>query len=87
MRFWSHNRGVMPPEVQRQVFKRSFSTKGAGRGLGTYSMRLLTERYLCGEVSFTSHPTAGTTFVAVIPACGDHQTEAEQEGDVRSPRG
>lgn len=60
--FWVHNPGCMPRDVQLQVFQRSFSTKGPGRGLGTYSIKLLTERYLKGAVSFTSTPEAGTTF-------------------------
>lgn len=59
---WVHNPGCMPREVQLQIFQRSFSTKGQGRGLGTYSIKLLTERYLKGLVSFTSTPEAGTTF-------------------------
>jgi signal transduction histidine kinase len=60
--FWVHNPGFIPPQVQRQIFQRSFSTKGAGRGLGTYSIKLLTERYLKGQVSFVSSPDQGTTF-------------------------
>jgi signal transduction histidine kinase len=57
----------MPRDVQLQVFQRFFSTKGAGRGLGTYSIRLLTERYLKGNVSFTSSPEEGTTFRVCYP--------------------
>jgi len=60
--FWVHNPGVIPREVQLQIFQRSFSTKGAGRGLGAYCIKLLTERYLQGRVSFTSTPEKGTTF-------------------------
>lgn len=66
--FWVHNAGFMPREVQLQVFQRSFSTKGLGRGLGTYSVRLLTERYLKGSVSFTSSADLGTTFRVRCPA-------------------
>ncbi len=65
--FWVRNPAVMPPEVQMQVFQRSFSTKGAGRGLGAYSMRLLTERYLGGAVSFSSQEGQGTEFRARYP--------------------
>jgi hypothetical protein len=65
--FWVHNGGCMPREVQLQVFQRSFSTKGPGRGLGTYSIRLLTEKYLHGTVSFTSLPRKGTTFTVCFP--------------------
>jgi sensor histidine kinase regulating citrate/malate metabolism len=45
-----------------QLFQRSFSTKGTGRGLGTYSIRLLTENYLEGKVSFVSNEAEGTVF-------------------------
>lgn len=62
LEFWVHNQGCMPENVQLQIFQRSFSTKGAGRGLGTYSIKLLGERYLKGKVSFTSSPEDGTTF-------------------------
>jgi signal transduction histidine kinase len=64
--FHVHNPGFMPGESQLQVFRRSFSTKGRDRGLGTYSMKLLTE-YLQGEVSFTSSEEKGTLFVARYP--------------------
>ena len=62
-----HNEGVMPEPSQLQVFQRSFSTKGEGRGLGTYGSRLLAERYLQGEVSFSSTKAAGTTFTVSLP--------------------
>ena len=67
IRFWVHNMAVMPPAVQRQVFNRSFTTKGTGRGLGTYSVKLLTEQYLGGEVYFTSESGHGTRFVVSLP--------------------
>ncbi len=65
---WVHNPCAMSPEVQRQVFKRSFSTKGKGRGLGAYSMRLLAERYMGGSVGFRSSPEQGTVFWVRLPA-------------------
>ncbi len=60
--FWVKNSEVMPEEVKMQLFQRSFSTKGQGRGIGTYSIRLLTENYLNGKVSFISNKTDGTVF-------------------------
>jgi signal transduction histidine kinase len=65
--FTVHNPGVMPRSVQLQVFQRSFSSKGDGRGLGTYSMKLLTDRYLRGSIDFVSTPEQGTTFRAWYP--------------------
>jgi K+-sensing histidine kinase KdpD len=57
-----HNPGLMPKDVQQQVFQRSFSTKGTGRGLGTYSMKLLGEKFLKGKVFFESTAESGTVF-------------------------
>ena len=60
--FWVRNEAVMPESVRRQIFKRSFSTKGSDRGLGTYSIKLLAENYLGATVGFSSAETSGTTF-------------------------
>jgi len=65
--FWVCNEGCMPREVQLQVFQRSFSTKGAGRGLGTYSIKLLGEKYLGGNVTFSSSLDDGTVFRIRLP--------------------
>lgn len=65
--FWVHNPGAIPQDIQLQIFQRSFSTKGPGRGLGTYSLKLLGEVYLNGEVSFTSSEKQGTIFKIVLP--------------------
>ena len=63
-----NNPGVIPEEIRYLIFKRSFSTKQkTGRGIGTYSMRLLGEKYLGGHVDFTSNEETGTTFCIVIP--------------------
>lgn len=63
-----HNCNVIPPEVQLQLFQRSFSTKSSsGRGIGTYSMKLFGERYLKGKVSFRSCQDEGTTFIFALP--------------------
>jgi len=72
--FGVHNDGVIPDEVQLEIFKRSFSTKEKGRGLGTYSMKLLGERYLGGRVSFTSDVRDGTTFTIDLPLKNDPKT-------------
>jgi nitrogen-specific signal transduction histidine kinase len=67
VQFYIHNRAVIPRDVQLRIFKRSFSTKDPHRGLGTYSMKLLSERYLHGAVTFISSPELGTTFFATYP--------------------
>jgi signal transduction histidine kinase len=65
--FEVRNSAFMPRNVQLQVFQRSFSTKGRGRGLGSYSMKLLSERYLKGRISFTTSQEEGTCFTARYP--------------------
>ncbi|NBD38590.1 MAG: histidine kinase [Verrucomicrobia bacterium] len=62
-----NNARVMPRHVQLQIFNRSFSTKGSGRGIGTYSMKLLGESYLKGRVGFRCDPAFGTTFFIDLP--------------------
>lgn len=74
--FWMHNNAVMSEEVQCQLFKRAFSTKGEGRGMGTYSMKLFAERYLDGDITFTSAPGQGTIFTLRLPR---HLSEAPAE--------
>jgi signal transduction histidine kinase len=68
VRFSVHNPGFMPRIVQLQVFQRSFSTKGPGRGLGTYGMKLLAEKYLDGRVGFRTSKNGGTTFFLWCPS-------------------
>ncbi len=65
--FTVHNSIEMPRDVQLQIFQRSFSTKGVGRGIGTYSIKLFTEQYLGGKVWFESSETTGTTFFLALP--------------------
>lgn len=67
IQLWCHNEGYIPRPIQLQIFHRSFSTKDKGRGLGTYSVKLLAERYLGGTVSFDSSEKSGTTFTITLP--------------------
>lgn len=62
-----HNPAVMPEAVRLQLFTRFYSTKGPGRGLGTYSARLFTEEYLHGRLSVRSEAGFGTEFAIVLP--------------------
>lgn len=65
--FRVHNYGCIPRRVQHQIFQRSFSTKGADRGLGTHSIKLLCERYLKGRAGFWTSEGEGTTFFVRCP--------------------
>ena len=62
-----HNKSIIPQEVQVELFKRFYTTKGNGRGLGTYSMKLFGEKYLNGKVWFKSKKEKGTTFYIELP--------------------
>jgi len=62
-----HNPTYIEPVVQKQIFRRYFSTKGKDRGLGTWGMRVLAEQYLGGSVTFTSTQEQGTTFTLTLP--------------------
>lgn len=66
------NNSVMPPSVQLQMFQRSFSTKAKnGRGIGTYSVKLLIEQYLQGKIWFVSNEKEKTIFsIALNNFCG-----------------
>ncbi|TVR45808.1 MAG: sensor histidine kinase [Planctomycetota bacterium] len=64
------NPGEMNPQARLQVFRRSFTTKGgSGHGIGTWSVKLITERYLNGQVSFSSDD-GRVTFRVYLPAGG-----------------
>ncbi len=66
VRFWVRNPGYIEPRNQARIFDGSFSTKGRNRGLGTYSMLLLGERFLHGSVGFSTAPERGTTFYITL---------------------
>ncbi len=95
--FVVENPGVIPSEVAARVFERCFSTKACqGRGLGTFSAKLLGEQLLGGEVGFAPHGGTSTRFFIWIPeagacpaeepfrsafACGQPQEEAPEGAD------
>lgn len=60
--FSVHNDMVMPAEMKSKIFIYGNTTKGNGRGLGTYSMKLIGENYLKGRVWFRSEEDFGTEF-------------------------
>jgi len=68
--FSVHNQGYIAPDVQSRIFQQSFSTKGKGRGTGTFSMQLFAEKYLGGRIRFESNAAAGTTFTVYVPTDG-----------------
>lgn len=65
--FSVHNKQYIPEDIRLQLFHRSFSTKGNNRGLGTHSIKLITENYLRGKVTVQSNREGGTLFSIIIP--------------------
>jgi hypothetical protein len=65
--FQVHNNLEMDETVKHSIFRKTFSTKGMGRGVGTYSVKLFTEVYLSGKTWFTSTAETGTTFFVELP--------------------
>lgn len=61
-----NNPAPISDAVLKQIFQRSFTTKGVGRGLGTYSVKLFTEEYLRGKVSVMTNDTDGTTVFLIF---------------------
>lgn len=62
------NRQPIPEGIALRIFQRNFSTKdGVGRGVGTYSMKLIGEQILGGQISFTTSREKGTVFKFSLP--------------------
>ncbi len=75
VRFRVWNKQPIPEKVAMRVFQRYFSTKSeGGRGMGTFSMKLIGESLLKGEVSFTTSQEGGTVFELSLPYGTDHKT-------------
>uniref|UniRef100_UPI0032179A97 PAS domain-containing sensor histidine kinase n=1 Tax=uncultured Draconibacterium sp. TaxID=1573823 RepID=UPI0032179A97 len=64
--FSVNNKSYIPEPVLVNLFKRFYSTKGNGRGLGTYSMKLFGEKYLNGKIGVESSEEKGTTFYILL---------------------
>ncbi len=68
LEFTVWNSQPIPQEYQPRIFERNFSTKSeAGRGFGTYSMKLFAENHLGGRVGFHSSSRDGTEFRLTLP--------------------
>jgi K+-sensing histidine kinase KdpD len=62
------NKIVIPNDIKLRIFQKHFSTKNKeSRGLGTYSMKLLGEKFLEGKVYFESNNDVGTIFTFELP--------------------
>jgi len=64
--FYVFNEGVIPDQMQTEIFQKKLSTSDKGRNLGMYGMKLLGEQYLNGVVGFRSTPESGTRFFITL---------------------
>ncbi|MCF6188693.1 MAG: HAMP domain-containing histidine kinase, partial [Desulfobulbaceae bacterium] len=68
LRFTVWNRQIIPDNEKLRIFQRNFSTRPEeGRGLGTWSMKFFGEKFLGGQVGFTSSDPDGTLFFLTLP--------------------
>ncbi len=65
--FTVRDRGVIPEQIQSRVFQPPLSTGDAGKALRNYTVKLMTECYLRGQVRFESDPANGTCFFIYHP--------------------
>lgn len=66
--FFVWNAQEIPQEITNRIFQRNFSTKEqAGRGIGTFSMKLFGEEILGGQISFSTSKKDGTIFKYAYP--------------------
>jgi hypothetical protein len=61
------NAGVIPDKSRLAMLNPPCSTKGAGRGVGTYPVELFAEEHPNGQVSFIPDELDGTTFTVMLP--------------------
>lgn len=84
--FFVWNRKTIPQPLALRVFQRHFTThREIGRGLGTFSMKLLGETLLGGTVSFTSSEEEGTTFRFRLPLTAKETFIQETDQKERVP--
>lgn len=74
--FWIHNPAFIEEEMREHLFKPYFSTKHTTRGLGTYSIKFLTEFFLKGTVEVQSDKKDGTCFRVSYPVSLKRQLSA-----------
>ena len=67
--FCISNPGVLSESEKSLIFKSSFSTKGAGRGFGLYRAKLITRRYLEGDLTVREQDKT-IFFELSLPAAG-----------------
>jgi CheY-like chemotaxis protein len=80
-----HNPTAIPADLQPRIFERWFTTKGEGRGVGTYTAKHLTEHYLGGTIRFASTPADGTRFEVRYPLAGLQPPAPPEEADTSTP--
>lgn len=64
---WVKNKQKIHPEIVRELFAETVTTKKRGHGWGTHSMKFLGEYYLQGKLNYTTDSDIGTTFKLSLP--------------------
>ena len=66
VQLWVHNSATIPQKIRDQIFFRNVPDKGLNRGIGTYSIKLLSN-LLGGQPHFLNSEKEGTTFSVWLP--------------------
>ena len=65
---WVNSPEYMPENAQSRVFQKPLLREDNSNALGTYYMKLITEKYLNGKMSYETSNKLGTTFKAIYPS-------------------
>ena len=66
----------IPEDQANKIFSPSFTTKSSGMGLGLAIVQSIIME-AGGEISFTSEPGNGASFLIVLPLIQDHKAEGQ----------
>jgi len=66
-KLWVNYTAELPEEARQFVFSKNEPDSYEKKGLGTYNVKFMIQRYLKGDVFFNSTPQEGTTFGILIP--------------------
>lgn len=78
-KFTVYNKGFIFSDLQSEIFKENTSTKPSHSGVGLYSVKLLTQKYLKGKVTFSSTEKNGTFFSIKIPLVHNFEVPLQTE--------
>ena len=83
--FWVQNPGVMPKETRLRVFEKGFSTKGRGRGFGTYGMRLFAKPAWAAISASPRNPAREPCSLWICPPDRGRAARPQPQGQAPAP--